>query len=243
MLRRVAVDFQPSRLDGGVGRRGQGPVGVQAFGSDVQAAARQQLDGFIVDRWRAQGRIEHRIGCRCRRMHIEQGGVLVPQDEFDFAVLVGLETGRGAQIGADGRVFGRRHGGQHVPGMHQLVHDARHAGQHFEGGRQVAALQVGAHGVHFVQHQLHPQFAGLVLHNEEHLVVVGRERVLGREDAVQRQVIPVAHRFTEIHLRAMPFGALAGARMHGAAAAVFFFAHGVLLVRGQVTASRLAAMS
>ncbi|MNT69250.1 hypothetical protein D3C72_2075570 [compost metagenome] len=127
--------------------------------------------------------------------------------------------------------------------MHQLVHDARHACQHFKGGRQVAALQVGAHGVHFVQHQLHPQFARLVLHDEQHFVVVRRQRMLGREDAVQRQVVAVAHRFTEIHLRAMPLRILA-ARMHGAAAGVFLVhilvvAHGVI----QVTASRLAAMS
>jgi hypothetical protein len=112
------------------------------------------------------------------------------------------------QVGPDRAVFGRRHGGQHVPGMHQLVHDARHPRQHLEGRRQVAGADVGAHGLQFVQHQLDPQFAGLVLDDEQHLVVVGRERMLGRQDLAQAQVVAIAHAAAEVHLGAVPFAGL-----------------------------------
>jgi hypothetical protein len=46
-----------------------------------------------------------------------------------------------------------------------------------------------------------------VLDDEQHLVVVRRERVLGRQDLVQAQVVAVAHGLLEVHLRAMPLGA------------------------------------
>ena len=48
-------------------------------------------------------------------------------------------------------------------------------------------------GAQLVQHQLHPQLAGLVLDDEQHLVVVGRERLLRAEDGVELQVVAVAH--------------------------------------------------
>jgi urease accessory protein UreE len=111
--------------------------------------------------------------------------------------------------------------------MHQLVHDARHPGQHLERRRQVVAAQVVDHGVQLVQHQLHPQFAGLVLHDEQHLVMVGRERVLRVQDLFQAQVVAIAHGLGEVHLRAVPLGAF------------LFFGH----VVSQVTAPRAAVMS
>jgi len=48
-------------------------------------------------------------------------------------------------------------------------------------------------GLQFMQHQLHPQLRGLVLHDEEHLVVVGRERLLGVQDGIELQVVAIAH--------------------------------------------------
>ncbi len=88
--------------------------------------------------------------------------------------------------------------------MHQLIHDAGHARQHLESRRQITLTHLLAHRMQFVQHQFHPQLAGLVLHNEQHFVVVGRARVLGRQDLIERQVVAVAHRLAEVHLRTMP---------------------------------------
>jgi hypothetical protein len=51
-----------------------------------------------------------------------------------------------------------------------------------------------------MQHQLHPQLAGLVLHDEQHLVVVGRARVLRAQDGVELQVVAIAHAPAEVEL-------------------------------------------
>ena len=49
-------------------------------------------------------------------------------------------------------------------------------------------------------HQLHPQLAGLVLHDEQHLVVVRRERLLGIQDGIELQVVAVTHAPIKIEL-------------------------------------------
>ena len=51
-----------------------------------------------------------------------------------------------------------------------------------------------------MQHQFHPQLAGLVLHDEEHLVVVGRERFLGVKNRVELEVIAIAHASVKVEL-------------------------------------------
>jgi hypothetical protein len=112
--------------------------------------------------------------------------------------------------------------------VHQLVHDARHPGQHLEGRRQVVLADLFAHRLQLVQHQLDPQLAGLVLDDEQQLVVVGRQRVLGRQDLVQAQVVAVAHGLLEVHLGAVPLGRF------------LLFVH---MVSVQVTALRAASRS
>jgi hypothetical protein len=89
--------------------------------------------------------------------------------------------------------------------VHQLLHDARHPGQHLEGLGQAVGGHVGDGRVQLVQHQLHPQLRGLVLHDEEHLVVVGRERLLRAQDGVELQVVAIAHVLGEIELGAVVF--------------------------------------
>jgi hypothetical protein len=107
------------------------------------------------------------------RMGLEHGGVLVAQRKLDAAVLRALKTAGLAQVGADGAVFGRRHGGQHVPGVDQLLHDAADSGELFEGVAEFVLRDIGYRRAQFMQHQLHPEFAGLVLDDEEHFVVRG----------------------------------------------------------------------
>ncbi|MNE95469.1 hypothetical protein D3C80_1935590 [compost metagenome] len=52
----------------------------------------------------------------------------------------------------------------------------------------------------FVQHQFHPQFRGLVLHHEQHFIMMLRvgQRMLAIQQLVQAQVIAVAHAFGKI---------------------------------------------
>jgi hypothetical protein len=84
--------------------------------------------------------------------------------------------------------------------VHELFHDLGDAGQLLERGTQLVLRQVRHGRTQFVQQLLHPQLAGLVLHDEEHLVVIRAQRVLGIEDLVQVQVVAVAHVGAEIEL-------------------------------------------
>nr|GEU28320.1 hypothetical protein [Tanacetum cinerariifolium] len=200
---RVPVHGGPGGLDRIVRLHRPVPRTVQAALVHGQAAARHHHDGLVVDRWRLQCPLEHRMRCRLVLVHLQVGAVLVPEQELDFAVLVRLEARGGAQVRADCRVFGWRHGGQHVPRVHQLVHDGRHAGQHFHRSRQLPAGDVVARAMQLVQHQLHPQFAGLVLDDEQQLVMLGRQRMLGGQDGIERQVVAVAHVVGEVELSAV----------------------------------------
>ena len=66
----------------------------------------------------------------------------------------------------------------------------------------------------FVQHQLHPQFAGLVLHDKQHFVVVGAAWVLGIQYLPERQIIAVAHGLAKV-------GFSARLRQHGGRSVVW----------------------
>jgi hypothetical protein len=75
--------------------------------------------------------------------------------------------------------------------------------QHLEGIGLGLARCIGNRcrgRAHLVQHQLHPQLAGLVLDDEQHLVMGGRQRVLGRENLVQMQIVAIAHVTAEVEL-------------------------------------------
>ncbi|MCY1355789.1 hypothetical protein D3C87_1601730 [compost metagenome] len=102
-------------------------------------------------------------------------------------------------------VLGGSHGGQHRPGMHQLIKNPRDPRQHLERGRQLSQSNVLTGGIELVQHQLHPQLRGLMLDDEQHLVMVRRQRVLCAENAPQIQVVAVAHGVGKIQLGVMPF--------------------------------------
>jgi hypothetical protein len=51
-----------------------------------------------------------------------------------------------------------------------------------------------------VQHEFHPQLTGLVLHDEKHFIVIGRQGPLSIQDGVKLQVVAVAHGLAEIQL-------------------------------------------
>jgi hypothetical protein len=138
------------------------------------------------------------------RLHGDR--ILVAEEEFDHAVLVRLEAGGAAQVAAEGRVFGGRERREHVPRLVELRHDPRDAREHLECRLQVVAAHVADGGAQLVDHELHPQLGGLVLDDEQHLVVIGGARALRREQAVQSQVVPVAHLAGEIQARAVGMG-------------------------------------
>ena len=126
-------------------------------------------------------------------MRLEHGGALVAQRELDAAILPTLESAAVRQVRPNGAVFRWRHGGQHVPCVHQLFHDARHPSQGLESRSRTIGRHVFDGRAEFVQHQLHPQLAGLMLDDEQHLVVVGRQGCLRIQQSVQLQIVAVAH--------------------------------------------------
>ncbi|KDB52856.1 hypothetical protein X805_15900 [Sphaerotilus natans subsp. natans DSM 6575] len=198
----IAVDGEPRLLDRLVGHVGLGPVALQVADGHGDAAARQQAQRLVVQARRLPGRLHRGQQVRPVRVRLQHGGVLVAQAELDAAVLPALEAAGVAQVGPDGRVLGRRHRGQHIPGVDQLFHDLGDAGQHLERRLQFVARDGADRGGQLVQHQLHPQLGGLVLDDEQQLVVVRRERLLRGEDLVELQIVAIAHVAGEIELRA-----------------------------------------
>ncbi len=200
---RIAIDGKPGGFHCialGIGLR---PVAVRVARGHGNAPAGQQAQCLVVERGRLVGGLHLREQIRPVRVRLEHRRVLVAQRELDAAVLVALEAARLREVGPDGAVLGRCHRGQHVPGMDQLFHDLGHAREHLEGRRQVALGDMVDRGAQLVQHELHPQLAGLVLHDEEHFIVVGRERLLRIQDRVELQVVAIAHVAAEIELRAL----------------------------------------
>ena len=104
------------------------------------------------------------------------------------------------EVRADGGVLGRGHRGQHVPRVHQLLHDLADPAEHLERRLQLVVGDVGHGGAQLVQHQLHPQLAGLVLHDEQQLVVVRRQRMLRAQHLVEVQVVAVVHVVAEVEV-------------------------------------------
>ena len=166
-------------------------------------------------------------------MGFEHRGIFVAHGEFDAAVLEALKTAGVAQVRADGAVLGRCHGGQHVPGMDQLLHDPGDPCQLLEGRIEFVRRDVMHGSRQLVQHQLHPQLAGLVLHNEQQFVVIGRQRLLRIQDGVELQVVAVAHVTAEVELGLFFCNDQLGlaAAMHGAARGLLGCHRGAPLVR------------
>ncbi len=121
--------------------------------------------------------------------------VLVAEGELHRAVLHGLEARGVAERPAELRVLGGRQGGEHRPLLRHHILDALDAGDALEGFAQVISGQQLAGGGELVQQLLEPELGGLVLDDEQHLVVVLRvaHRMLRGEQLVQRQVRPVGH--------------------------------------------------
>ena len=131
-------------------------------------------------------------------MRFEHRRVLVAQREFNTTVLGTLETTGVGEVRANRAVFRRRHGRQYIPGMHQLFHDFAHPRQHFECRAQLVTGDIGNGFAQLMQHQFHPQLGSLMLDDEQHLVMVGRARMLGVQNVVQVQVVAITHRLAEV---------------------------------------------
>jgi hypothetical protein len=89
------------------------------------------------------------------------------------------------------------------------------AGDSLQGCTQVVGPEVFGGAAEFVQHQLEPEFRGLVLDDEQHLVMVLRraDGPLGAEQRGQLKIRPVTHSGTEI--ADDPLVQFSGVLLHG----------------------------
>ena len=139
-------------------------------------------------------------------VRLQHGGVAVAGQKLDRPVLPGLEAGGLAERVAELRVFAGRHGAQHVPGIVQLLEDAGDTGQHLEGGAQLVLADRALGRADLVDGELHPQFRGLVLDDEQQLVMGGTQRLLRVEHALEVQIVGIGHAVLERHLGAFRAG-------------------------------------
>ena len=107
---------------------------------------------------------------------------------------------------AELHVLGRRERLQHRPLLEQLALDLLHAREDLEAGRERVGLHVRDRRGELVDHQLHPQLGGLVLDDEQHLVVVRRARALRGEQPLEPQVAAVRRVGREVGDEAGVFG-------------------------------------
>ena len=49
-----------------------------------------------------------------------------------------------------------------------------------------------------MQHEFHPQLAGLVLHDKQHFIVIWRQWLLRIQDVIKVQIIAIAHGLAEV---------------------------------------------
>ena len=148
-------------------------VDLVALMESKAAAAGQKLQAHIVQRGRAKSFFYNFVQVRPMGMRYQHVLIFIAHRKLNASVLPTLETARLSQIRTNGAVFRRRHGGQNIPSMNQLGHDLRYTRQHFESIGQFIFFNVTNGRSQFVQHQLHPELAGLVLNDEQHFVVIG----------------------------------------------------------------------
>ena len=142
------------------------------------------------------------------RIVIEHGkhvGVLVAKQELDHAVLLRLEPRGRPEHMAELLVLGWRQGFQHRPLLEQLALDLLDPGEDLQARIGLVGRQQCRGRPQFVDDQLHPQFADVVLDDEQHLVMVGRlaERLLRGQQGVQLQVATVVLAISQIDLDAL----------------------------------------
>ena len=167
------------------------PVALDALAGHGHAAAREVPQELVVQARRAQQALEESARALIVRVELEAARVLVAQQEFDGAELERLQARRRAEHIAEFQVFGGRERLEHRPLLEELPLDLLHAREDLEAGREAVGAHMADCGGELVDHELHPELGGLVLDDEQHLVVVRRARPLRREQHLEREIAAV----------------------------------------------------
>src|SRR5690606_25668437 len=187
------------------------PVAVQHLGRHVVTLPSQPPQHLVVQTRLVQQLRQLGVHRRVVLEHTQHLGVLVAEQELDGTVLPGLEAGAGRQEGPELGVLAGGQRGQDRPllGEHDL--DVLHAGDPLERRLGLVGPDQLPRRAQLVQHQLEPQLGGLVLDDEEHLVVPHRHRprVLRGQHPSQVEVLPVGQVAGKVPLDPLLQGTLA----------------------------------
>ena len=164
------------------------------------SAARQETQELVV-----QGRRLQRIGQQGlgSGVVIEQGydrGVLVAQQKLHQPVLEGLKARCITKDVAKLHVFAGGQGFEHRPLRKQLLLNLLDPSEDFHARVGIIAGQMTDGGAQFMNDQLEPQLRGLMLNDEQHLIVVSgvAQGFLCVENTVQLEVLAVIQATVQI---------------------------------------------
>src|SRR5687768_10738698 len=196
----ILVDVLEQRNQPGRELVGAGDIAAEELGGDVVALPVQVGQELVIDAGRLEDLGEQRVGLGVRFKHRQHLPVFVAQDEFHGAVLAGLESGGVPEEAPELRILRGRQRGQHGPLFGEGLLDVLDAGDALQGRTQIVCAEVGGGAAQLVQHQLEPELGGLVLDDEQHLVMVFRcaDGLLRAQQRGQLKVRPVTHPGTEI---------------------------------------------
>ena len=130
----------------------------------------------------------------------EHGPILVAEQELHGPVLPGLEAGGTSELVAEPDIFARRQSGEDRPLLGQGLLDVFDPGDALERGLQLIGGDEAPGVEEFVDDEPEPQLRGLVLDDEEQLIVVfgTADWMLGAEETVEVEIRPVCHRLLEV---------------------------------------------
>src|SRR3954452_7183437 len=104
----------------------------------------------------------------------ERDWSFVTEQEFEFAKLNRLKTGRGLQPVAKTRKRRRRHCLQDVDLTNKGLHDRAGPLEGMDRAEQIARAEVALYLLELVQELFEPELVGLVDNDEQHFIVLGR---------------------------------------------------------------------
>jgi hypothetical protein len=164
--------------------------------------ASEPAQELVVERRRRKPGRELGVDTRVVPLRLERVRVLVPEDELERAVLVALEAARLAERVAKLHVLAGRHRLEDGPLLEQHPLDVRDAREDLERLREPVGAHQRRRAVELVEQELDPQLAGVVLDDEQHLVVHRGYGSLRGEQLVEVQVVAVRPALVELDVDA-----------------------------------------
>ena len=202
VLLRVLVDDPEGLQQLLVEGVGDAEVAIEQPGGHRESASGQAGEELVVDARLVEILLEPVTGLGLTVEDGKHRPVLVAQQELHGPVLPGLEPRSPSQMVAEPDVLTGGQRGQHRPLLGQGLLDVLDACDAFERGLQLVLSDESSGVEEFMDDEPEPQLRGLMLDDEQHLVVVlgPADGVLGTEQPVEVEVGPVGHGLFEVRV-------------------------------------------